>query len=134
MEQSVLWMWCNRWYLPRFNNGNTNNNIINLFTWQAQSMSNYLQYLLTKNVCPLLFPYASNIKEGEYDNNKNDIKPHHVKQLYGVMMTRRLQGSTLDSHMYNLKRWFKHNEPAAVDSMPCGCLQDLIQLLHFIDD
>ena len=74
------------------------------------------------------------LKEGEYDNNKNDIKPHHVKQLYGVMMARTLQGSTLDSHMYNLKRWFKHNEPAAVDSMPCGCLQDLIQLLHFIDD
>ena len=31
------------------------------------------------------------------------------------------------------RSWFKHNAPA-IDSMPRNCLQDLIWLLHFVDD
>ena len=35
--------------------------------------------------------------------------------------------------MYSSRSWFKHNAPA-VDSMPRNCSQDLIWLLHFVDD
>ena len=34
-----------RWYLPCFDNEETD-----IFTWQAQRMSNYLRYLLTKQL------------------------------------------------------------------------------------
>ena len=36
-------------------------------------------------------------------------------------------------HIYSTHSWFNHNVPA-VDSMPRDCLQDLTQLLHFVDD
>ena len=40
-----------------------------------------------------------------------------------------LYGDTL----YSSQSWFKHNVQA-VDSMPRNCLQDLTQLLHFVDN
>ena len=90
-----------RWCLPRFGDGNSNN--IGLFTWQAQHMSNYLCYLLTKQLdvttnlekpekqfVPRYFHPILN--EGENENKRKDIEPHHVKRLYlyGVMMTQML--------------------------------------------
>ena len=88
-----------RWCLPHFDNGETD-----LFTWQAQYMSNYLCHLLTKQLdvptnlekpekrfVPWYF--HSILKEGEDDNNeKIGIKPHHVEWLYCVMMAWMLQG------------------------------------------
>ena len=53
--------------------------------------------------------------------------------LYGVMMTRMLQGDTSVKDMYSTCSWFKHNSPA-VNSMPRDCLQDLTRLLHEVDD
>jgi hypothetical protein len=44
-----------------------------------------------------------------------------------------IQGDTSVLEMYGTCSWFIHNAPA-VDSMPCNCLQDLTQLLHFVDD
>ena len=37
--------------------------------------------------------FHSILKEGEDESKKIDIKPHHVEQLYGVMMARMLQGN-----------------------------------------
>ena len=56
------------------------------------------------------------LKEGEDESEKIDIEPHHVKQLYGVMMARMLQGDTSVPDMYSTRSWFNHNAPA-VDSM-----------------
>ena len=39
----------------------------------------------------------------------------------------------IHKNMYSTRSWFKHNAPA-VDSMLHNCLQDLIRLLHFVDD
>ena len=67
-------------------------------------MSNYLRYLLTKQLdlttnlsekqfVPWYFHPILN--EGEKnDNKKIDIQPHHVKRLYRVMMVWMLQGDT----------------------------------------
>lgn len=49
------------------------------------------------------------------------------------MMSRMLQGNTSVKSMYSSQSWFNCNAPA-VDSMPHNCLQDLKQLLHFVDD
>ena len=100
-------------------------------------MSNYLRYLLTKQLdlttnlsekqfVPWYFHPILN--EGEKnDNKKIDIQPHHVKRLYRVMMVWMLQGDTSVPDMYSTWtwRWFKHNT-AVVDSMSYNWLQHLI--------
>ena len=67
---------------------------------------------------PAMIPrfFHSILKEGEDESEKIDIEPHHVKQLYGVMMARMLQGDTSVPDMYSTRSWFNHNAPA-VDSM-----------------
>ena len=84
-----------RWRLPRFDDGETD-----LFTWQAHRMSDYLRHLLTKQLDDIttnplklekrfvLRFFHSLLNEGEAENKKIDIKPHHVERLYGVMMAR----------------------------------------------
>ena len=42
---TIRFMGVMRWCLPRFDDGETD-----LFTWQAQQMSNYLRHLLTKQL------------------------------------------------------------------------------------
>ena len=133
-----------RWCLPQFDDNN--NNKLDLFTWQAHRMSNYLRHLLTKQLditttnplkpekrfVPCFFRPILN--EGEAENKKVDIKPHHVEQLYDVMMARMVQGDIMSvPDMYSTRSWFNHNAPA-VDNMPRDCLQDLTWLLHFVDD
>mmetsp|Transcript_54967 Transcript_54967/g.62207 ORF Transcript_54967/g.62207 Transcript_54967/m.62207 type:complete len:100 (+) Transcript_54967:816-1115(+) len=49
------------------------------------------------------------------------------------MMARMLSRDPSIVYMYDLRRWFNHCAPA-VKSMPRDCLQDLYQLLHFVDD
>jgi len=126
-----------RWCLPRFDDGETD-----LFTWQAHRMSNYLRHLLTKQLDVTTNPpekrfvprfFHPLLNEGEDESKKVDIEPHHVERLYGVMMARMLQGDASVPDMYTTRSWFKHNAPA-VESMPRNCLQDLIRLLHFVDD
>ena len=88
----------------------------------------YLRHLLTKHfdkaTNPLkpkkhFFPHFFHpiLKEGEDESKKTNIKPHHVKQLYGEMMARMLQGDKLIENMYSTRSWFNHNA-LAVDSMP----------------
>ena len=107
-------------------------------------MSNYFRHLLTKQLDVTTNPLKPEkrfvpryfhpiLKEGEDESKKVDIQPHHVERLYGVMMARMLQGDASIKDMYTTRSWFKHNAPA-VDSMPRNCLQDLIRLLHFVDD
>ena len=117
-----------RWWLSRFNNGETD-----LFTWQAQQTKqlDLTANLTGKRFVPWYFHPISN--EGQANNKKIDIQAHHVKRLYGVMMARILQGDTLVPNMYNTCSWFKHNA-WAVDSMPQKYSYDLIWLLHFVDD
>ena len=81
----------------------------------------------------LIISIQSILKDGEDESKRIDIEPHRVEQLYGVMMTRMLQGDTSVKDMYSTCSWFKHNSPA-VDSMPHDCLQDLTRLLHEVDD
>ena len=125
-----------RWCLPQFGDGknnNNNNNNIGLFTWQAQhimSMSNYLCYLLTKQLdvtTNLEKPekqfvprnFNSILNEGENENKRKDIEPHHVKRLYGVMMTQMLITTlngmkSLISHqnmIYGGSIWSKQSNP-----------------------
>ena len=68
-------------------------------------MSNYLRHLLTKQLDITTNPekpekrfvpryFHPILKEGEDESKKIDIKAHHVKRLYGVMMARMLQGVT----------------------------------------
>ena len=57
--------------------------------------------------------------KGKIDKHKKiDIQPHHVEQLYGVMISQMLHADTLVSHMYSTLSWFNHNAPA-VDSRLC---------------
>ena len=82
-------------------------------------MSNYLRYLLTKQLdvttdpekpkklfAPYYFHHPISSKEGEDNNKKKDIKPHHANQFYNVMMAWMLQGNFLVPSMYNSKSWF----------------------------
>ena len=106
-------------------------------------MSNYLRHLLTKQLDITTNLEAGEtirsaffrpiLNKGEDDNKKVDIKPHHFERLYGVMIAQMLQDDASIKDMYSSWSWFKHNAPA-VDSMPRNCLQDLIRLLHFVDD
>ena len=90
-----------RWCLPRFDDGTNTNTSYDLFTWQAQRMSNYLRHLLTKQLDTTTNPpekrfvprfFHPLLNEGEDESKKVDIEPHHVERLYGVMMARMLQG------------------------------------------
>ena len=115
-----------RWCLSRFDDGETD-----LFTWQAHQMSNYLRHLLTKRLDITTNPLKPEkrfvprffhpiLNEGEDNNKKVDIEPHHVERLYGVMMARMLQGDASIKDMYSTRSWFKHNAPA-IDSIPRNC-------------
>ena len=80
-----------RWCLPRFDDGTNTNTSSDLFTWQAQRMSNYLRHLLTKQLDITTNPekpekrfvprfFHPILNEGEDESNKTiDIEPHHVE-------------------------------------------------------
>ena len=121
-----------RWWLLCFDNGETD-----LFTWQAQQLSNYLHHLLTKQLDVTTNPekpekrlvpqfFHPILNDWEDESKKINIEPHHVERLYGVMMARMLQGDASIKDMYSSWSWFKHNAPA-VDSILRNCLQALIQ-------
>ena len=67
------------------------------------------------------------------DNKKKDIQEHHVVCLYSIMIALMLCGDPSIENMYNSRSQFDHCAPAT-KSMPQDCLQDLYQLLHFVDD
>jgi len=73
------------------------------------------------------------LDQDEDESKKKDIEEHNIARLYGVMMARMLSRDPSIVYMYDLRRWFNHCAPA-VKSMPRDCLQDLYQLLHFVDD
>ena len=118
-----------RWCLPQnFDDGTNTNTKTDLFTWQAQRMSNYLRHLLTKQLDITTDPekpekrfvpryFHPILNEGEDENKKIDIEPHHIERLYGVMMARMLKGDASMKDMYSTRSWFNHNAPA-VESMP----------------
>ena len=51
------------------------------------------KHTVTTNPETLFIPrfFHPILKEGEAENKKVDIEPHHVKRLYGVMMAQMLQ-------------------------------------------
>ena len=53
--------------------------------------------------------------------------------LYIGMMARMLKGDTSVPNTLNTRSWFKHDSPA-IKRMPQSFLQDLIRLLHFVDN
>ena len=130
------------WCMPRFDDDG-NGEEMDLFKWQAKRMSNYLRYLLTKDLGetdddqpekrfkPRFFHPI--LEEGEDESKRKDIEPHHVARLYGIIMARMLSGDPSIVNMYDSRSWFNHCAPA-VESMPRNCLQDLYRLLHFVDD
>ena len=81
------------WCMPRFDvDGNVaddgNGEKIGLFKWQAKRMSNYLRYLLTKEL-DTVDPdkpekrfksrvFHPILEEGEDKSEKKDIEEHHV--------------------------------------------------------
>ena len=107
-----------RWCLPKnFDDGT--NTTSDLFTWQAQRMSNYLRHLLTKQLDITTDPpekrfvprfFHPLLNEGEDENKKIDIEPHHIERLYGVMMARMLQGDTSVPDMYSTRSWFNKSQ------------------------
>tara|TARA_B110001452_G_C14882242_1_gene308404 strand:- start:7 stop:303 length:297 start_codon:yes stop_codon:yes gene_type:complete len=92
----------------------------------AQHMSNYLRYLLTKQLGVTTNPerlekrFVSRyfhliLKEGDDDKKKEDIiEPHHIKQLYAVMMARMLQDDTSVKNMYRYSTWSWFNQSQCI--------------------
>lgn len=78
------------------------------------------------------------LEEVEDDNNKRvHIKLHHIEWLYIWCndSTDAMVIHPFGIFMYSTstRSWLYHNAPA-VDSIPQKNLQDLIWLLHFVDD
>ena len=107
----------------------TNIDMISLYSWQAQRMSNYLHYAIKK----------LGFKPKWYDpfnvdpKNVRDVEWYHVQRFYGAMMCRNLKGNPSIDNMYSTRNSFHHIH-AICESMTQDQFRDLHRLIHFVDD
>ena len=129
MEWSNLWTSCDGAFLDSM----MGKQIYARVKHNQHMMSNYLLTISTnKTTCwcnngsvkarekfvPWYFhPILNEGEDGNNNNNKVDIKPYYIEWLYGVMMTRMLQGNMSVPDMNSSRSWFKHNIQA-VNNMP----------------